>query len=158
MEFGSPIMKPILITLSLFISFNVSASEYMCSDYKTLFSSIRSNTNQPSYEEVTRGEFIQIITKRTKVKVRIINKEDLSFEEYHLEIEDYNPRTYLDTGPSFLATLDGDRIPLASGVSNGNGYINLLFNKPKGYFHLVLGKINWISEFYFGTCKEMKKG
>jgi hypothetical protein len=156
MEFGSPIMKPILITLSLFISFNVSASEYMCSDYKTLFSSIRSNTNQPSYEEVTSEEFIQIITKRTKVKVRIINKEDLSFKEYHLEIEDYSPRTQLGYGPSFLATLDGDHI--ASGVSNGNGYINLLFNKPKRHFHLVLGKINGISEFYFGTCKEMKKG
>ena len=74
MEFGSPIMKSILITLSLFISFNVSASEYMCSDYKTLFSNIRSDTNQPRYDEVSRDEFIQITIKRRKVQVRIINK------------------------------------------------------------------------------------
>jgi hypothetical protein len=152
MEFGSPIMKSILITLSLFISFNVSASEYMCSDYKTLFSNIRSDTNQPRYDEVSRDEFIQITIKRRKVQVRIINKKDLSFKQHNLEIKDYNSNTYLDSGPSFLATLE--RPGIADGMSNGEGYTNLLFNKPKGYFHLVLGKINWVSEFYFGTCKE----
>ncbi|MEO1945496.1 MAG: hypothetical protein ABGY11_14435 [Candidatus Thioglobus sp.] len=61
MEFGSPIMKSILITLSLFISFNVGASEYMCSNYKVLLSEIRGDTNQPSYEEVvSQDEFIPI--------------------------------------------------------------------------------------------------
>lgn len=155
MEFGSLIMKPVLITLSLFISFNVSASEYMCSNYKTLLSDVRTDTRQVRYEEVSRDEYIQIIAKRTKVEVRIVNKKDLSFERHRLEIEDYNPRTYLDSGPSFLATLESPG--LGNGMSNGEGYANLLFNKTKGYFHLVFGKINRVSEFYFGTCKEVNE-
>ena len=150
-------MKFILIALSLFISFNTSASEYMCSNYKTLLFEIHNNTNQPLYEEVTGEQFIQITIKRRKVNVKIINKKDFSFKEHHLEIEDTYTNTYLDSGPSFLATLDGGHMQLASGMSNGEGYGNLLFNKPKKYFKLVLGKINWISELYFGTCKEMKK-
>ena len=66
-----------------------------------------------------------------------MSKKDLSFERHRLEIEDYNPRTYLDSGPSFLATLESPG--LGNGMSNGEGYANLLFNKTKGYFHLVFG-------------------
>jgi hypothetical protein len=162
MEFGNYFMKYILIILSLLISFNVGASEYMCPNYKTLLSSIEFNTNQPSYQEVTRDEFIQITLKKRQVNVKIINKKDFSSEEYRLEIEDYDPTIFLDAGigPSFLATLNDDYIGVnlsltTAGTGRGNGYVNLLFDKSKKHFHLVLGKIHWTSELYFGTCKEM---
>jgi hypothetical protein len=157
MEFGNYFMKYILIILSLLISFNVGASEYMCSNYKVLLSDIRNDTNQPSYEEVvSQDEFIQIKIKRRKVKIKIINKEDFSFKEHHLEIEDYNPNT--SVGPSFLATWDDNHIPPAfSFRHNGGGYANLLFSESKKHFQLVLANIDWISRFYFGNCKKMNE-